>query len=91
MNVIKIPDCLERQVFSESVKFFDSARLIGIIDDKIGMKIPIKRACNVAYPFGTTEGMKPRSSLKSELQMPYVHGKDRKNPKITDGTTKRDA
>jgi len=54
-------------VLSESVKFFDRARLIGMIEEKIGIRIPIAKACTVAEKPGAIDGVKPRSSLKSAV------------------------
>ena len=44
VKVMIIPVFLFRCVFSESVKFLEMARLIGIIELINGMKIPIARA-----------------------------------------------
>ena len=67
VKVTRTPDYCERCVLSESFRFFDNALLIGIIDEIVGMKIPMKSACSVALPPGAIEGIKPRSSLKSML------------------------
>ena len=50
-----------------SVRFVDSARLIGIIELKNGIKMPITKACVVAYALGIKDGMKPRSSANRIL------------------------
>ena len=44
VKVIKTAEVLLRCVFSASVKFLDKARLIGMIEERIGIKMPIKSA-----------------------------------------------
>ena len=44
VNVIKTPDFLALYTLRDSVRFFDMARLIGIIELNKGMKIPISKA-----------------------------------------------
>ena len=61
VNVITSPLFLDRCVFKASVKFFELARLIGMIELRSGIKMPIARAWIVAYHPGKTDGMNPRS------------------------------
>ena len=65
--MIKTPDCYIRWVFKDSVKFFERARLIGMIEERVGIRMPIISACKVANPSGAIVGMNPKSSLSKML------------------------
>ena len=58
---MRTPEVFALYVFSASVKFFDKTLWIGIIELKIGMKMPMERASTVAPQLGTNDGEKPRS------------------------------
>ena len=87
VNVITSPLFLDRCVFRASVKFFELARLIGMIELRSGIKMPIARAQIEAYQPGKIDGMNPRSYENRLLQTNQMHGTDITKPRITEGNT----
>ena len=90
MKEITVPEFF-RYVLSESVRFFVRARLIGIIDENIGIKMPIASASVVATPSGQIDGVKPSVLLNKVSKTKYMQGKASPNPRMTEGTTNREA
>ena len=63
-NEMTRPGLFDLYTFKASFRFFERARLIGTIELKMGMKMPIIKAIVVAYQSGIIDGIKPRSSVK---------------------------
>ena len=56
VKVMRTPEVFALYVLSASVKFFDNTLLIGIIELKIGMKMPMESASTVAPQAGSKDG-----------------------------------
>ena len=56
VKVMRTPEVFALYVLSASVRFFDNTLLIGIIELKIGMKMPMESASTVAPQAGTKDG-----------------------------------
>ena len=87
MKEIRTPVALLLLVSSASVKFVESARLIGMIELTVGMKMPTKSALKTALSDGMTDGKYPSESRNRILQRQYMRGNDSTKPKMTAGRT----
>ena len=56
VKVMRTPELFALYVLSASVKFFDNTLWIGIIELKMGMKMPMEMASTVAPQAGTNDG-----------------------------------
>ncbi len=81
------PESLALCVVSESSKLLSMARFIGIIALRVGIKIPIRRACIEADSPGKIDGLNPTSEEKRKAQIAQMQGTERANPSIIDGMT----
>ena len=59
MSSMIVPVFFARYVFNDSFKLTFIAFLIGIMELRIGIRIPIRRACVDAYQLGQIVGLKP--------------------------------
>jgi len=78
-------------VFRASFRFLEIALLIGTMELRIGINMPIARAIVVAYQSGITEGVKPMSSVNNIAYTAAMQGSEKMKPKMTEGITNRAA
>ena len=87
VTVTTTPESFARCEVSESVRLLEVARLIGIIELKVGISKPIAYAYKEADKLGKTDGLKPIESEKRIDHIPIMQGMDNKNPSTIEGST----
>ena len=87
-TLIAKPEFLDLWSLIDSLRFFESARLMGIIALIAGTKIPIDIASKLASPVGKGVASKFTSP---ELYVKYSRGTDATNPSTKAGRTNNTA